>query len=86
MMNVAASSDYQMRNMISADYSLEILKVFTTYQETSEYQTLLGESKEISQWYVDINTIEDLVALENETHHSLIVNNGEIVIYDDYVE
>lgn len=62
------------------------IKSVNTYQETSEYQTLLGENKEISRWYVDINTIEDLVALEKETHNSLIVNDGEILIYDDYVE
>lgn len=58
------------------------IKSAHVYQETSEYQTINGKKEEISQWYVDIDTIEDLVALEIETNNSLIVNDGEIVIYD----
>lgn len=61
------------------------IKSVHAYQETSEYQTILGEKEEISKWYVDINTIEDLVALENEAHNSLIINGGEILIYDGFL-
>lgn len=61
------------------------IKSVLAYQEASEYQTILGEKEEISKWYVDINTIEDLVALENEVHNSLIINGGEILIYDGFL-
>lgn len=62
------------------------IKSVHVYQETSEYEYPDGEKCQLSKWYVDINTIKELIALEEETHNSLIIDNGEIVIYDDYVE
>lgn len=35
---------------------------------------------------IEINTINELVELSNKAKHKLIVNNNEIIIYDDYVE
>ena len=72
---------YEYRKVLFKD-----IKSVHVYQETSEYVYIDVEKYQLSKWYVDINTIEDLISLEEETHNGLIIDNGEIVIYDDYVE
>lgn len=79
------------RRLSNGKYDISLLhfkdiKSVNVYSETSVYETLRGEKHEISTWYVDINTLEDLMNLENEVCHDLIVGSEEILIYDDYVE
>lgn len=38
------------------------------------------------QWYVDINTLEELQALQDEVNKALIVGKEHIEIYDAYRE
>ena len=38
------------------------------------------------QWYIDINSLEDLQELREEVKYSLIVSEEFIEIYDDYRE
>lgn len=41
--------------------------------------------KEDKLWFIDIETIEELVSLIDETCH-VVVDYKEIIIYDDYLE
>lgn len=48
-----------------------------------------GKIRIIKHWEVDINTLEDLLELETEVEHPLIISSGdllEIEIYDNYRE
>ncbi len=36
------------------------------------------------KWEIEINTLEELVALANETGSGIIVEDGVLEIYDDY--
>lgn len=38
------------------------------------------------EWEIEINTLEELIALSDETNHALIVTDKEIEIYDDWRE
>lgn len=40
----------------------------------------------IPQWYIDINSLEDLQELIEEVKYPLIVSKETIEIYDDYRE
>lgn len=62
------------------------IKSVHVYLETEVRECLNGYRQEINTWFVDINTLEDLMALKEEVGHDLIVGIKEIVIYDDYVE
>jgi hypothetical protein len=48
------------------------------YEEKNIYGALL--------WYIDINSMEELIALIKEVDDKLIVSDEDITIYDDYVE
>lgn len=40
-------------------------------------------------WYVDINTLEELIAFNNKCEHSLVFDarfDPDIKIYDDYLD
>lgn len=78
------------RRLSNGKYDISLLhfkdiKSVNVYSETSVYETLRGEKHKISTWYVDINTLEDLLNLENEVNNRLIIDNEEIIIYDDYI-
>ncbi len=48
-----------------------------------------GKIRIIKHWEVDINTLEELLELETEVEHPLIISSDdslEIEIYDDYRE
>ena len=54
-----------------------------------------GRADDVRVWYIDINTLDELIALRNEVENELIIGttwekelNGmpEIEIYDDYRE
>lgn len=54
-----------------------------------------GRADDVRVWYIDINTLDELIALRNEVENELIIDttwekelNGipEIEIYDDYRE
>ena len=62
------------------------IKSVKTSLETNTYESLSGEHQEISHWYVEINTLEELMALEKEVNSSLVVDAAEIIIYDGYLE
>ena len=53
------------------------------YKET---QIPYEGADEVVGWYVDINTLEELMALNAETGCDLIINSEDIWIYDDYME
>lgn len=44
------------------------------------------EPFEQGEWEIEINTLEELIALSDETNHALIVTDKEIEIYDDWRE
>lgn len=62
------------------------IKSVHVYLETEVREYPNGHKQEISDWFVDIDTLEDLMALKKEVCHDLIVGSKEILIYDDYVE
>jgi hypothetical protein len=37
-------------------------------------------------WFIEINTLEELMNLQKEVNSNLIINDGTIEIYDDYRE
>ena len=37
-------------------------------------------------WYIDINSLEELIALAEKEEQELIISKNEIVIYDGYME
>lgn len=90
----AASFDDEFKKTVRLpDGKYDILKVkfkdiksVHVYLETEVRECLNGYQQEINTWFVDINTLEDLMALKEEVDHDLIVGIKEIVIYDDYVE
>ena len=43
-------------------------------------------SDEVVDWYININTLDELVALNEEVGHDLIFSAGQIRIHDDYME
>ena len=43
-------------------------------------------SDEVTDWYVDVNTLEELIELRKEVGYDLIFNEDEIWICDDYME
>lgn len=45
-----------------------------------------GAFLEGNEWVIEINTLEELLALQNKVGNDLIVNNKQIWIYDDYME
>lgn len=48
-----------------------------------------GKTKIVKHWEIDINTLEELIELETEVDHLLIISSGdlpEIEIYDKYRE
>jgi hypothetical protein len=38
------------------------------------------------EWEIEINSLEELVALIQEKNYSLIISDTDITIYDSYVE
>lgn len=38
------------------------------------------------EWYIHIDTLEDLMNLIKETGESIVVCEGSLLIYDDYIE
>lgn len=66
--------------------SFKDIKSVHVYLETEVRECLNGYQREINTWFVDINTLEDLMALKEEVGHKLIIGSKEIVIYDNYVE
>lgn len=45
-----------------------------------------GSDAYFSRWFIEINTLEELLEIVKETTYDLIVNADTITIYDDYAE
>lgn len=43
-------------------------------------------SDNITEWFIDINSLQELVDLANEVADDLIISDGSITVYDDYME
>lgn len=41
---------------------------------------------EIEDWYIEINTLDELMKLIKECGYSLVIDGEKIIIYDDYLE
>jgi hypothetical protein len=42
--------------------------------------------KDSDDWFVELETLEDLIALHKEVGDDLIVSEGSIWVYDSYME
>ena len=51
---------------------------------TQEYEN--GDRYVDSEIYITINTLEDLIKLNEIIEVEIIINGDEILIYDDYIE
>lgn len=43
-------------------------------------------NREVTRWFIEVSTIEELIELQREAVHSIILNEQTIEIYDDYRE
>lgn len=69
-------------------YKIERTSSFACQVEQPCDKAYRGENDEfnVPQWYIDINSLEDLQELIEEVKYPLIVSKETIEIYDDYRE
>ena len=69
-------------------YKIERTSRFVYQVEPPCDKAYRGDNDEfnIPQWYIDINSLEDLQELIEEVKYPLIVSKETIEIYDDYRE
>jgi len=65
----------------------EIIRASSTWPR-AETAPCEGANQEgdIGDWYIEISSLEDLLALSKKVGSDLIVNDRQIWIYDDYME
>lgn len=68
------------------DLHFKDIKSVKSYKEIKEYENFYGDKQVHDIWYVEINTLEELMALQEEVGCELVVGDDEIVIYDGYLE
>lgn len=61
----------------NAVFSQEIIPASKEYGTDAYVET---------KWFVEVNTLEELLAIAKETEHDLIIDSELIIIYDAYVE
>lgn len=71
---------------ISQTLKFKDIKSVNVSLETETISTISGENHEIRTWYVEIDTLEELLELKNEVCSDLVINNDSIIIYDDCLE
>ena len=68
------------------DLHFKDIKSVKSYKGIREYENFYGDKQGYDIWYVEINTLEELMALQEEVGCELVVGDDEIVIYDGYLE
>ena len=82
--------------LMSAKYWSDFKRILNDYPQianefkvrivdtTEEYES--GERYINSEVYITINTLEDLIKLNEIVEVEIIISGDEILIYDDYIE
>lgn len=82
--------------LMNAKYWFDYKRILNDYpQIAEEFKVQIIDTTEVdergkrhvdSEVYITINTLEDLIRLNEIVRTNIIFDDGELVIYDDYIE
>lgn len=82
--------------LMSAKYWLDSKRILNDYpQIAKEFKVQIVDTTEETEYgkrlvdsevFITINTLEDLIKLNEIVEVEIIINGDEILIYDDYIE
>ena len=77
-----------MEFVVSCSYTLRGNSVLIKYPIIKEYKYRIARCKEhLKELYITINSLYELLKLQKDIGQDLIIDiDGEIVIYDSYIE
>lgn len=77
-----------MEFIVSCSYTLRGNSVLIKYPIIKEYKyRIVGDKEHLKELYITINSLDELLKLQKEIKRDLIIDkDGELVIYDSYIE
>ena len=81
MFKIRRASDYGDENKPSENAEQRPVE----YPNYDGGMNLIGTRTEL-QWFIRIDTLEELIALSKETGQDLVFDEDSIIIYDSYLE
>ena len=77
-----------MEFIVSCAYTLRGNSVLIKYPIIKEYKyRIVGDKEHLKELYITINSLDELLKLQKDIGQNLIIDiDGEIVIYDSYIE